>query len=165
MTDGGTYLDKILAAKRAELEHDNRTVSALEAQLSGLPPTMNFMSALRRTIRPCAIAEFKRASPSEGVIRERAEPVEIAAQCGNKIRGGGTGRGHRIDVGERRAELAVALGGPRGLVRAGDQARLAAVVHLDGRVLDAAHIFSAGLIWIEDPLGLPGTVEHELVGE
>jgi indole-3-glycerol phosphate synthase len=80
MTDGGTYLDKILASKRAELEHDNRSIATLEAQLSGLPPTMNFMSALRRTIRPCAIAEFKRASPSEGVIREHANPVEIAAQ-------------------------------------------------------------------------------------
>jgi len=80
MTEGDTYLDKILASKREDLSHDNRSFRALEAQMSGLPPTMNFMSALRGSTQPCVIAEFKRASPSEGLICEHANPVEIAAQ-------------------------------------------------------------------------------------
>ncbi len=80
MTDETTYLDRILAAKRAALassrhEHANWTDAQLQAELSGLGPCRDFAAALRQQTRPRIIAEFKRASPSLGPIREDAEVV------------------------------------------------------------------------------------------
>ncbi len=75
-----TYLDKILAAKRAALagqRHANWTDAQLEAELSSLPPVRDFAAALRTGAAPRIIAEFKRASPSLGPIREGADVVEI----------------------------------------------------------------------------------------
>lgn len=80
MTETGTYLDKILAAKRAALSGSNRSLKEMERELSGLPPTMDFAAALRSGMRPGVIAEFKRASPSEGEIRAGATPADIATQ-------------------------------------------------------------------------------------
>ena len=80
MTVKSTYLDEILAATRAALSAERRPLKELERQLSGLPPVRDFGKALRRTLRPSAIAEFKRASPSEGEIRPGARPEEIATQ-------------------------------------------------------------------------------------
>ncbi len=83
MSVEGTYLEKIIAAKRAELEGgrraQNRPRAQLEAELASMPPTRDFESALRQGPGPRAIAEFKRASPSEGKIREPADPVAIAS--------------------------------------------------------------------------------------
>jgi len=80
MSEPGTYLDKILAAKRAELAgaRPGPGVRDLETALSGLSPARDFAAALRRGPAPTAIAEFKRASPSEGDIRPEADPREIA---------------------------------------------------------------------------------------
>ena len=78
-----THLDRILAAKRAELaasRHDRAhalTDRALEERLGRLPPTYDFAEALRRGPAPRVIAEFKRASPSAGAIREGARAADI----------------------------------------------------------------------------------------
>jgi indole-3-glycerol phosphate synthase len=80
MADATTYLDKILAAKRAALaagRHDrtNWTDAQLQAELASLGPCRDFAAALRAPSRPRIIAEFKRASPSLGPIREDADLV------------------------------------------------------------------------------------------
>lgn len=84
MSEEGTYLDKILAAKRAELRDGPRSGGwsdrALADLVAQLPATRDFAAALRQSPRPRVIAEFKRASPSEGTIREGAEPRDIATQ-------------------------------------------------------------------------------------
>jgi indole-3-glycerol phosphate synthase len=79
-----TYLDKILAAKRAELAGAKATrSSALSdrelAELGArLPKPRDFIGALRAGPLPAIIAEFKRASPSAGSLREDADPRHIA---------------------------------------------------------------------------------------
>lgn len=83
MTDGvATYLDRILAAKRAALRADRHeggvlTRAQLQAELARLGPCRDFASALRQGPAPRVIAEFKRASPSVGTIREDADVVAI----------------------------------------------------------------------------------------
>lgn len=78
-----THLDRIIAAKRAELSANRGqgVVSArqLEQTLAGLPPVRDFEAALRQGPAPRIIAEFKRASPSAGPIREGADPAKIVA--------------------------------------------------------------------------------------
>lgn len=81
MSSEGTYLDNILAAKRAELEAgrpDNLSLQRIEAELADAPTPRDFWEALAQGPKPRLIAEFKRRSPSEGVLREKAEPRAIA---------------------------------------------------------------------------------------
>ena len=76
-----TYLDRILATKRAQLaqhRRDRLTDRRIEDALTGLAPTRDFEGALRQGIAPRLIAEFKRASPSAGAIREGASVTGIA---------------------------------------------------------------------------------------
>lgn len=79
-----TYLDKILAAKRAELAGAKPTrSSALSdrelAELgTRLPKPRDFIGTLRAGPLPAIIAEFKRASPSAGPLRDDADPRHIA---------------------------------------------------------------------------------------
>jgi indole-3-glycerol phosphate synthase len=76
-------LEKIITVKHREIE-DSRSivsVSDLEQQCSKLPPTRDFVHALRSRVeksQPAVIAEIKKASPSKGVIREDFDPAEIA---------------------------------------------------------------------------------------
>ena len=78
-----THLDRILAAKRAELSANRgagvKSMRELEQQLAGLPPVRDFEGALRDGPAPRIIAEFKRASPSAGPIREGADVAKIVA--------------------------------------------------------------------------------------
>jgi indole-3-glycerol phosphate synthase len=79
----GTVLDRILEHKRTEVEAGRSRVSerdlldAARAQ----PPPRGFRRALEDCIRagrPAVIAEIKRASPSQGVMREPFDPPAIA---------------------------------------------------------------------------------------
>ncbi len=84
MTEATTYLDRILAAKRAALSsarHDrgNWTDAQLGAELDALGPCRDFAAALRGPGRARVIAEFKRSSPSLGAIREDADVVATVA--------------------------------------------------------------------------------------
>jgi indole-3-glycerol phosphate synthase len=84
MSDKGSYLDKILAAKRAELAAPKATRSGAltDRELielgARLPRPRDFIGALREGPRPGIIAEFKRASPSAGALREGADARQIA---------------------------------------------------------------------------------------
>jgi indole-3-glycerol phosphate synthase len=83
-----THLDRILAAKRAQLaqhRRDRLTDRRIEDALTGLAPTRDLQAALRQGMAPRVIAELKRASPSKGVIRGDAPVAPIVrayAQAG-----------------------------------------------------------------------------------
>lgn len=76
------YLDKIVAAKRGEVEALKERLSPAEAErrIAGMPPCRGFQRALAEDRRrPLGlIAEVKKASPSKGLIREDFHPVELA---------------------------------------------------------------------------------------
>jgi indole-3-glycerol phosphate synthase len=76
-------LDKILAAKRREVERSRQALPLAQverrAREAGTP--RGFERALRAKLaaeRPAVIAEIKRASPSRGLIREDFDPARIA---------------------------------------------------------------------------------------
>ena len=76
-------LDKIVAHKRTELEHLPNvpvTVDSLRAEVSRKGPRRDFIECLLKPRKGTIglIAEVKKASPSEGVIREGFDPVAIA---------------------------------------------------------------------------------------
>jgi indole-3-glycerol phosphate synthase len=73
-----SVLDRIVEATRDEVERRREIVSLaeLEAALGDRPESRPFQEALTRP-GISVIAEHKRRSPSAGVIREGAEPVEI----------------------------------------------------------------------------------------
>jgi len=82
-------LDKIIADKRYEVRSRKEKVSLeeLKEQVRTMPKCRNFYKAItkpnRRGIN--VIAEVKKASPSQGIIREDFEPVTIAQtykKCG-----------------------------------------------------------------------------------
>ncbi|MFQ3586101.1 MAG: indole-3-glycerol phosphate synthase TrpC [Fimbriimonadaceae bacterium] len=76
-----SYLDRIYATKREEVEAARRRVpvSDLRSQAVDQPPTRGFLRALQRAERPVAlIAEVKAASPSQGSIRPDLDPASVA---------------------------------------------------------------------------------------
>lgn len=78
-----TVLKTILQHKAEEVaERSQKTgIPALRAQLENAPPVRGFAAQLRKHIaagRPGVIAEIKRASPSQGVIREDFDPAALA---------------------------------------------------------------------------------------
>ncbi|HSV73640.1 MAG TPA: indole-3-glycerol phosphate synthase TrpC [Chthonomonadales bacterium] len=75
-----SVLSEILAHKLTEVDYARRRrpASELEKRIADMPPTRDFIGALRSAERPALIAEVKKASPSKGVIREDFDPVAIA---------------------------------------------------------------------------------------
>ena len=75
-----TILDQILADTRA-LVAERKAVTpaaALERRPAFHAPTLSLARALRRPDGPAYVAECKRASPSEGVIRAEYHPAQTA---------------------------------------------------------------------------------------
>jgi indole-3-glycerol phosphate synthase len=77
--NAGTVLDRILEARRAEVDHRKRVLpeTALKYGVKAATPLRDFSSALCRDGLN-VIAELKPASPSRGVIRDPFEPVALA---------------------------------------------------------------------------------------
>jgi indole-3-glycerol phosphate synthase len=75
-----TILDKIVAAKRAEIEATKATIPEreLRARLADAPAPRDFFTPLAAGGPIRLIAEVKKASPSAGVIRRDFDPVSIA---------------------------------------------------------------------------------------
>jgi indole-3-glycerol phosphate synthase len=80
----GTVLDRILEARRAEVDHRKRVLpeAALKYGAKAAPPLRDFSAALTREGLN-VIAELKPASPSRGVIREPFDPVGLAQSLAN----------------------------------------------------------------------------------
>jgi indole-3-glycerol phosphate synthase len=77
--NAGTVLDRILEARRAEVDHRKRVLpeAALKYGAKAAEPLRDFSAALCRDGLN-VLAELKPASPSRGVIRDPFEPVELA---------------------------------------------------------------------------------------
>jgi indole-3-glycerol phosphate synthase len=75
-----TILDKIVAAKQAEVEERRRQTpeAELKSRLAHAPPVRDFRAALERPGQVRVIAEVKKASPSAGLLRDDFDPVAIA---------------------------------------------------------------------------------------
>jgi indole-3-glycerol phosphate synthase len=74
----GTVLDRILEARRAEVDHRKRVLpeTALKYGVKAATPLRDFSAALCRDGLN-VLAELKPASPSRGVIRDPFEPVAL----------------------------------------------------------------------------------------
>lgn len=75
-----TILDQIVATKREEIERAKaaRPLTELRAQVHDAPPLRDFFAPLAAGGPIKLIAEVKKASPSQGVIRDDFDPVAIA---------------------------------------------------------------------------------------
>src|SRR6201997_3046432 len=75
----GTVLDRILEARRAEVEHRKKVLpeTALKYGVKAATPLRDFSAALSKPGMNI-LAELKPASPSLGVIRHPFEPVALA---------------------------------------------------------------------------------------
>ncbi len=80
----GTLLDRILEARRAEVDHRKRVLpeTALKYGVKAATPLRDFSAALCRDGLN-VVAELKPASPSRGVIREPFEPVVLGQALEN----------------------------------------------------------------------------------
>ncbi len=74
-------LEEIVWHKETEVGkmRDRLPLLELKKQVQKLPPTRDFLAAIRQNkTKPALIAEVKKASPSKGVIRADFDPVAIA---------------------------------------------------------------------------------------
>ena len=76
-----TYLDEILEVTRASVGEKKKILplSKLKNSTKNLWPTRGFINALENSIKRnqvAVIAEMKKASPSQGLIREAYVPEE-----------------------------------------------------------------------------------------
>jgi len=77
-------LKRILKQKTLEIVARNEQISlqALSQKIESTPTPRGFVAAIENNLlnnRPAVIAEIKKASPSQGVIREPFSPAKIAA--------------------------------------------------------------------------------------
>jgi len=75
-----SILEKIIRTKRTEIEklHAETTIADWRDQANDAEPVRSFIDALRGAPPIRLIAEVKKASPSQGLIREHFDPVAIA---------------------------------------------------------------------------------------
>jgi indole-3-glycerol phosphate synthase len=73
-----TYLDSILEHHREVAASDRRSVEALIAEASTLPPTRSFAAAIRNQASLAVIGEIKRRSPSKGDLFADLDPAAMA---------------------------------------------------------------------------------------
>jgi indole-3-glycerol phosphate synthase len=72
------FLTDLLEGLRRDLKEHPLDDAALMARASAMPPTRDFVAALRDAEPPALIAEVKRASPTAGVIAPDANPSVLA---------------------------------------------------------------------------------------
>ena len=72
------FLKNILEKCRATRRPSSAQQREWEALARSAAPPRDFLQALQTGSRPRIIAEFKRASPSAGTLREDADPRHIA---------------------------------------------------------------------------------------
>ena len=76
-----TILDEIIARKRVRIEESKRTANVallIHRARHGRQMRRHFAAAISREGRINIIAEFKRASPSKGVINNSLDPASVA---------------------------------------------------------------------------------------
>lgn len=73
-----TYLDAILAHHRERAASDSRSLDELITAARSCAPPRGFASAIRSTPHLAVIAEFKRRSPSKGVLNSAMQPDAVA---------------------------------------------------------------------------------------
>ncbi len=73
------FLEKILSLKRQQPTPSQQEIEHWTEQAALLPATRGFAHSLRQGNGPRVIAEFKRASPSKGVLQSGLDP-EVQAQ-------------------------------------------------------------------------------------
>src|SRR5215468_6769495 len=81
----GTVLDRILASRRAEVDHRKRVLpeTALKYGVAAALPLRDFPGALTHDGLN-VIAELKPASPSRGVLREAFDPAALAGSLASE---------------------------------------------------------------------------------
>ncbi len=113
-----TILDRIIAAKRLEIEQTRARISAaeLERRAAVAPPLRDFRAALERGPDVQIIAEVKKASPSAGVMRTDFDPAAVArlyerhgAACVSVLTDGPFFQGSLADLEAVRAAVALPI--------------------------------------------------------